>query len=89
MICLTVAFTVRHYSPENAILSCSQYDMTDKCKEADSPAFALKDETARQRWELFHRAIAHAKRCNDDALTEAEEAPAETGARAPFLTIIR
>ena len=63
--------------------------MTDKCKEADSPAFSLKDEAARQRWELFHRAIAHAKRCNNDALTEAEETPLESGPGAPFLTIIK
>ncbi|MGH8194327.1 MAG: hypothetical protein ACREQ8_08020 [Woeseiaceae bacterium] len=32
---------------------------------------ALKSESARQRWELFHRAIAHAKQSNA-AMQEAE-----------------
>lgn len=29
---------------------------------------ALKNESARQRWQLFHRAIAHAKQSNYQAL---------------------
>ena len=32
---------------------------------------ALKSESARQRWELFHRAIATAKRSNTSAMQEA------------------
>lgn len=32
----------------------------------------LKNESARQRWELFHRAIAHAKQSNTNAMQEAE-----------------
>ncbi|HEX2140065.1 MAG TPA: hypothetical protein VHG33_10170 [Woeseiaceae bacterium] len=32
----------------------------------------LKSESARQRWELFHRAIATAKRSNTSAMQEAE-----------------
>lgn len=40
----------------------------------DNPRFeALKNESARQRWQLFHRAIAHAKQSNYQAL-EADEA---------------
>jgi hypothetical protein len=36
------------------------------------PSFeALKSESARQRWELFHRAIATAKRSNTSAMQEA------------------
>lgn len=31
---------------------------------------ALKNEATRQRWELFHRAIAHAKQSNDSALKQ-------------------
>jgi hypothetical protein len=35
----------------------------------DEPRFeALKNESARQRWALFHRAIAHAKQSNYQAL---------------------
>lgn len=33
---------------------------------------ALKNESARQRWALFHRAIATAKRCNTSAMQEAD-----------------
>ena len=33
----------------------------------------LKNESARQRWELFHRAIAHAKQCNRKAMQEADK----------------
>lgn len=35
---------------------------------------ALKDESARQRWQLFHRAIAHAKQSNYQALEEPDKA---------------
>jgi hypothetical protein len=64
--------------------------MTNKCKEAESPVVPLKNESARQRWELFHRAIAHAKQSNNDAEIEADAAAAETGeSPGPLLTIIR
>jgi hypothetical protein len=43
--------------------------MTDK---NERPFDALKSESARQRWELFHRAIAHAKQSNRAAMREAE-----------------
>jgi hypothetical protein len=43
--------------------------MTDNNKR---PFDALKSESARQRWELFHRAIAHAKQSNTAAMREAE-----------------
>jgi hypothetical protein len=43
--------------------------MTDKNERRFD---ALKSESARQRWELFHRAIAHAKRSNTAAMQEAE-----------------
>jgi hypothetical protein len=32
---------------------------------------ALKSESARQRWQLFHRAIAHAKQANSEAMEQA------------------
>ena len=41
--------------------------------QKQEPSFeALKSESARQRWELFHRAIATAKRSNTSAMQEAE-----------------
>lgn len=43
-------------------------------KSPNEPRFeALKNESARQRWQLFHRAIAHAKQSNYQALDEAAE----------------
>lgn len=35
---------------------------------------ALKSDSARQRWEWFHRAIALAKQSNDEAMKDYEEA---------------
>ena len=63
--------------------------MLNKRKEAESPVGGLKDESARQRWELFHRAIAHAKQSNDDALDDRESGAGETQASGPKLSIVR
>lgn len=64
--------------------------MKNKCKEARSPVDSLKNESARQRWELFHRAIAHAKQCNNEIDADADAASAEARkALGPFLTVIR
>ena len=60
--------------------------MSNKCKEADSPAMVLKDHAARQRWELFHRAIAHAKKAND---ASAEAATVDEAASRPVLTVVK
>ncbi len=62
--------------------------MSNKCKEAESPVVSLKDESARQRWELFHRAIAHAKRSNDAALDEADSNASDTKNAGPLLSIV-
>ena len=62
--------------------------MSNKCKEAESPVVFLKDETTRQRWELFHRAIAHAKQSNTAALDDDHESgDAKSG--GPLLSIVR
>lgn len=34
---------------------------------------SLKNESARQRWDLFHRAIASAKQSNTQAMQRAED----------------
>lgn len=63
--------------------------MSSNYSENDSPVSALKNESTRQRWEMFHRAIAHAKQSNSAELQESEiqaSKPARTG---PFLTIVR
>jgi hypothetical protein len=63
--------------------------MSNKCKEAESPAVSLKDESARQRWELFHRAIAHAKQSNDAALDDADTNSGDTKNTGPLLSVVR
>jgi hypothetical protein len=63
--------------------------MDTKFPTADSPVGALKNEAARQRWELFHRAIAHAKKSNIDAMEAAENAPKEHKVSGPLLSIAR
>ncbi len=43
---------------------------------SQEPLFeVLKNDSARQRWEWFHRAIALAKQSNSDALREVDEPP--------------
>jgi len=63
--------------------------MSRKNTEIESPTAALKNESARQRWELFHRAIAHAKQTNHDALIEADSHVSECEPSGPLLTIVR
>ena len=63
--------------------------MSNKCKEAESPVVFLKDESARQRWELFHRAIAHAKQSTVSALDDTDSESGDPKSGGPMLTIVR
>ena len=63
--------------------------MSNKLKKTDSPIDALKNEAARQRWKLFHRAIAHAKETNTAALHEADAQGRDAECSGPLLTIVR
>jgi hypothetical protein len=63
--------------------------MTKKHHKTDSPVGALKSESARQRWELFHRAIAHAKESNNASLAEVDSHSADAEAVGPLLSIVR
>ena len=63
--------------------------MSNKAQESESPVDALKNEASRQRWELFHRAIAHAKESNNAALHEADAQSGEGECSGPLLTIVR
>ena len=63
--------------------------MSNKCKEAESPVVFLKDESARQRWELFHRAIAHAKQSNVADLDDTDSDAGDPNNGGPFLSIVR
>ena len=46
--------------------------MTDKSSETDSSTDTFSSEAVRQRWQLFHRAIAFAKKSNTTALQDSE-----------------
>jgi hypothetical protein len=63
--------------------------MSNNCSENESPLSALKSESARQRWDMFHRAIAHAKQSNNDALQEAEMPASNAKPAGPMLSIAR
>lgn len=63
--------------------------MTNKRLDNESPTTALKNDATRQRWEMFHRAIAHAKQSNSDALQDDESLPAEHVHSGPQLSIVR
>jgi hypothetical protein len=61
--------------------------MTNKCLQNDSPVVAIKNESTRQRWELFHRAIAHAKQSNVSAMQEADASDGKAKRSGPILSI--
>jgi len=63
--------------------------MSSKCSPTESLVSGLKNEAARQRWELFHRAIGHAKQSNSNAMDEALENDGEKNHSRPVLTIAK
>ena len=63
--------------------------MANNCPDNETPFSPLKSESARKRWEMFHRAIAHAKQSNTTAMQEEEGTSAEQNHAGPFLTIVR
>lgn len=63
--------------------------MSNKHEKTDFPSETFKNESARQRWELFHRAITYAKESNNAALNEADTAGGDTENAGPSLTIVR
>ncbi|MCK5325960.1 MAG: hypothetical protein KAJ57_08125 [Woeseiaceae bacterium] len=63
--------------------------MSTKHHENEAPVVSLKNESSRQRWELFHRAIAHAKESNNAALAEADTHADEPRSGGPLLSIVR
>jgi len=63
--------------------------MSNKYTESESPVVALKNESSRQRWELFHRAIAHAKQSNAASLAADDGAANDARAVVPRLSIVR
>ena len=63
--------------------------MSDNYSKNESPLAALKSESARQRWDMFHRAIAFAKQSNSAALQDSEAPASKPKRGGPVLTIIK
>ena len=63
--------------------------MSKKQPNNDLPIEGLTSESARQRWELFHRAIAHAKESNNALLDDGDAGSVDTESAGPLLTIVR
>ena len=63
--------------------------MSKKLPIIESPIEALKSESARARWELFHRAIAHAKESNNASLDDSDAQSRDPDVAEPLLTIVR
>jgi hypothetical protein len=63
--------------------------MSTKGTDNEVQLGSLKNEAARQRWELFHRAIAHAKQSNNNELQETDSPAADSKPTAPVLSIAR
>ncbi len=63
--------------------------MSHKHDDTDVRGVMLKNESTRQRWELFHRAIAHAKQSNNAALENADGDSNDSKSSGPFLSIVR
>lgn len=63
--------------------------MSTKHREDEAPSATLKNESARQRWDLFHRAIAHAKQSNDEAMLDSDSGSGDGKGGGPLLTIVR
>ena len=64
--------------------------MSNKITRTNPDAGFWKNESARQRWELFHRAISHAKQSNVEALCDSEDASADDKrTAAPFLYVAK
>jgi hypothetical protein len=63
--------------------------MADKSSLDASNSETFTSEAVRQRWELFHRAIAYAKKSNSAALQESETQGDETERKRDALSVAR
>ena len=63
--------------------------MANKYNKIESAVGPIKNEATRQRWEMFHRAIAHAKQTNDTALVESDHSASDPESSGPLLSIVR
>ncbi len=61
----------------------------NKDAPVDSPVESLTNESARQRWDLFHRAIAHAKQSNDAEMRKTDAHADEGENTGPVMSVVR
>lgn len=62
--------------------------MSSKHNDTDVRGSLIKNEFTRQRWELFHQAIAHAKQASNSAIEE-DVAASGSEPSGPILSIVR
>jgi hypothetical protein len=87
--CLTVVNFGAAYSSFYRTTRTEHGRMDTKFPPADSPVGALKNEAARQRWDLFHRATPHQKTSTVVAMDAAAAAPTENKTSPRLLSIAR
>ena len=63
--------------------------MLNKKQSTESQVDVLTSESARQRWEMFHRAIAHAKQSAHESLLEDENHSTDGEPVATRLSVVR
>lgn len=63
--------------------------MNTKIRTTASNNSPWKNESSRQRWELFHRAIAHAKESNIAAMEDAEAESTPGKRSTPILYVAK
>ena len=63
--------------------------LTNTDTHPGSPTDPLTNEAARQRWDLFHRAIAHAKKSNDTEMKQTEAPAGDDDGTGPAISIVR
>ena len=86
---LTEAIDAANYSQLQHRTHCDLNSMSNKYTEPESPVVTLKNEASRQRWELFHRAIAHAKQSNAASLAADDGAANDARNVVPRLSVVR
>ena len=62
---------------------------TNKDTRIEAPVDSLTNESARQRWDLFHRAIAHAKQCNDAEMRKTDTRTGDDEGTGPAISVVR
>ena len=62
---------------------------TNNDTPVESPVDSLTNEFARQRWDMFHRAIAHAKQSNDAEMRKTDTRAGDDEKSGPGISVVR